>query len=67
MKQVFCKHLRTKQMYVLAQPQEALERAEDEASSPCYFWCNRTLAVTGPDDRPAHKESCNSSRRCFEE
>ena len=67
MKQVFCKHLRTKQMYVLAQPEEALQHPEDETSSPCHFWCNQTLTVTGPDDRPVHKAACNASRRCFVE
>ena len=54
-------------MYVLAQPEEALQHPEDETSSPCHFWCNQTLTVTGPDDRPVHKAACNASRRCFVE
>jgi hypothetical protein len=54
-------------MYVVEQPEDILTRNDDETSSACHFWCNRTLTVTGPDDRPAGKAVCDPSRSCFEE
>jgi hypothetical protein len=54
-------------MYVTTRPEEVLERNDDESASSCHCWCNRTLTLTGPDDRPAHKGACHSSRSCFEE
>ena len=66
MNQPFCKHLRSKEMYVVERPEDVLEREEDNTVSACHFWCNRTLTVAGPDDRPAGRNICNASRRCFE-
>ena len=62
-----CKHLRTKQLYI---PEEAdkvfaQENGKFSHSSPC--WCNRTLTVTGPDDKPAGVQICSPTRSCFEE
>lgn len=62
-----CKHLRTKKMFTAATFEEAFEEKENGQSSPCYFWCNKTQTVTGFDDAPADKTTCNESRRCFEE
>lgn len=65
MTQGFCKHLRTKKMYIEATPEAAL--AEPEEFSPTHFWCNLTQTPVGPDDRPVSKDRCNSCRSCFEE
>jgi hypothetical protein len=46
---------------------EAFADKEAEQASPCHFWCNLTQAVKGQDDRLVHKDTCNSSRSCFEE
>jgi hypothetical protein len=67
MNQVFCKHLRTKRMYVEATPESALAEPKEQEFSPCYYWCNLTQTPIGRDDRPAHKNTCNASRTCFEE
>ena len=66
MKQDFCKHLRTKTMFVLTDAQEALvEREDDTCGAHC--WCNLTQTVVGRDDRPVHTDKCNSSRSCYEQ
>ena len=65
MDQKFCKHLRSKTMFVITDPQEALNESED-ASSGGHCWCNRTQSVVGPDDRPVYTDKCNSSRKCYE-
>jgi hypothetical protein len=67
MNQGFCKHLRTKRMYIEAVPEAALAEPVDQPFSPCYFWCNLTQTAVGVDDRPVHKDRCNSCRTCFEE
>jgi hypothetical protein len=67
MNPVFCKHLRTKRMYVDATPEEAFADKEDGQTTPCHFWCNLTQTVVGVDDRPVHKHACKPSRSCFEE
>ncbi len=67
MNQVFCKHLRTKRMYLEANPEAALADPPDEELSPCHYWCNLTQTAVGADDRPVHKQSCNPARACFEE
>ena len=67
MNQEFCKHLRTKSLYVGAMPEEAFAEKEGERVTPCHFWCNRTQTVVGVDDRPVHKTACVPGRSCFEE
>ena len=67
MNPLFCKHLRTKRMYVDATPEEAFADKEDGQATPCHFWCNLTQTVVGVDDRPVHKNACQPSRSCFEE
>ena len=67
MSQNFCKHLRTKAMFVGATPEEALAEKEGEYATPCHFWCNRTQTVVGVDDRPVHKTACVPGRSCFAE
>ena len=65
MNQNFCKHLRSKTMFVITDPQEALAEGED-ASSGGHCWCNLTQSVVGPDDRPVYTDKCNPSRSCCE-
>jgi hypothetical protein len=67
MYQTFCKHLRTKSLYIGATQQEAFADKEGEYVTPCHFWCNRTQTVVGVDDRPVHKAACVQGRSCFEE
>ena len=67
MNPTFCRHLRTKKMYIDATPEEALADSEGENASPCHFWCNLTQTVVGVDDRPVHRDTCNPSRSCFQE
>ena len=62
-----CKHLRTKVMFTGATPAEAFAEKDSEHATPCHCWCNLTQTVTGPDDRPAHKDTCKPDRACFEE
>ncbi len=67
MDQTFCKHLRTKTLYVGASPQDAFAEKQGEHETPCHVWCNLTQSVVGPDDGPVHKPNCrNSTRSCFE-
>jgi hypothetical protein len=63
----FCKHLRTKKMFTGATPEEAFADKEDGQTTPCHFWCNLTQTAVGVDDRPVHKNACQSPRSCFEE
>lgn len=65
MKPPLCKFLRTKNLYTKDTPEEAFADKEARELTPCHFWCNLTQTVVGPDDRPVHKEGCNSSRSCF--
>lgn len=67
MKQTFCRHLRTKTLYIDATPEEAFADREGEDASQCHFWCNLTQTVVGLDDRPAHKNVCKPGRSCFED
>jgi hypothetical protein len=67
MNPLYCKHLRTKKMYIADTPAEAFADKEDGQATPCHFWCNLTQTVVGVDDRPVHKDTCQSSRSCFEE
>jgi hypothetical protein len=64
---IFCKHLRTKKIYVDATPEEAFATKEGMDVSPCHVWCNLTQSVAGPDDRQVHKEACRAGRSCFRE
>jgi hypothetical protein len=66
MNQTFCKHLRAKKMFTGATVEEAFADKSDENTTPCHFWCNRTQTAVGVDDRPVHKNVCNSSRSCYE-
>ena len=67
MNPVYCKHLRTKSMYVGKTAEEAFADKEGEHVTPCHVWCNRTQTVVGVDDRPVHKTACVPGRSCFEE
>ena len=65
----FCKHLRTKKMFIGVTPEEAFADKEGEGRpvTTGHFWCNRTQTVVGVDDRPVHKTACVPGRSCFEE
>ncbi len=67
MNPTFCKHLRTKSMYVGVTPEKAFADKEGDHTTPCHFWCNLTQTVVGVDDQPVHKNACQPSRSCFEE
>jgi hypothetical protein len=67
MNSIPCKYLRTKSMYILTSPEEALADKDDTNTSPCFFWCNRTQTAVGHDDRPVHKAACIPTRSCFEQ
>jgi hypothetical protein len=66
MNPIFCRHLRTKSLYIGKTPEEAFADKASEQATPCHFWCNRTQTVVGVDDRPAHRNTCQPGRRCFE-
>jgi len=67
MSQTFCKHLRTKKMFIGATPEEAFADKSGQDLTTGHFWCNLTQTVIGVDDCPVHKDTCDSSRSCFEE
>jgi hypothetical protein len=54
-------------MYIADTPEEAFADKEDGQATACHFWCNLTQTVVGVDDCPVHKDTCDSSRSCFEE
>jgi hypothetical protein len=54
-------------MYMDSLAENAFADKPAEHASPCHFWCNLTQTVKGPDDRAVHKQTCDSSRSCFEE
>ena len=64
----FCKHLRTKSMYIPALVREPAGEPEKQPSaSPRHYWCNCTQSETGPDDKHVGPQGCASGRGCFEE
>ena len=58
--QVFCRHLRSKEMYHSEEPHR-----EDLFHSG-IFWCDITGDGLGPDRTCADSEECISGRSCFE-
>jgi len=64
---VLCKHLRTKSMFIPALAHEAAAEPEAQLNRSAHYWCNRTVAETGPDDGPAAPHRCQGGRQCFEE
>jgi hypothetical protein len=62
----FCRHLRTKRMYIDATAEEAFAEKDAAHESPCHVWCNLTQTVKGRDDRPVNKTACAPGRSCFE-
>jgi hypothetical protein len=66
MNQNFCRHLRNKHMFMGMTREEAFADRQGADAIPCHCWCNLTQTVVGADDRPASKQTCISSRRCFE-
>ena len=63
LRQPSCLHLRSKGMYVTGQ----MDPADDVMPmSDGYCWCNMTQHSYGPDDQPAERGHCNSSRPCYQ-
>ena len=54
-------------MYIPAQQDEVFSASRDELGNIGHCWCNRTMAVVGPDDRQVSAENCGKHRSCFEE
>lgn len=63
----FCKHLRTKKMYIPALEHEVHSPTGEELAHIGHCWCNRTMAAVGPDDRQVGAQNCARHRNCFEE
>jgi hypothetical protein len=63
--QTYCRHLRTKKMYYVA---DLLEVEEDLLTSNTYqnWWCNHTQTDTGPDDGFVELIRCQPGRGCYE-
>jgi hypothetical protein len=59
-----CRYLRTKQLYVSALAEGALQRhlQPDDAS---FYTCNLTLSALGCDDEAVHPRACGPCRKCF--
>ena len=66
MNQNFCRHLKNKSMYVMADVEEALAENEDGSGSGSHCWCSLTQTVVGPDDRPVQTDKCQPGRSCYE-
>jgi len=62
----FCKHLRTKKMFIPAQADEVFSATREQFASIGHCWCNRTMSEVGPDDRQVSAENCSRARSCFE-
>jgi hypothetical protein len=60
-----CRCLRTKKMFIPEHEADALTE-QPEPGAEAFYWCNRTLSETGPDDQPAHLRTCIPGRKCFE-
>ncbi|HSL85100.1 MAG TPA: hypothetical protein VLF66_20185 [Thermoanaerobaculia bacterium] len=56
-----CRYLRTKGMYVEAEPDPAVP---ETGSGLC--WCVHTQNQLGPDGKVAEPTSCGPGRRCYE-
>lgn len=63
----FCKHLRTKKMYIPAQAHEVFSASGDQLNEIGHCWCNRTMSEVGPDDKQVGAALCGKNRACFEE
>ena len=56
-----CRFLRSKEMYVDAEPDPTVPSGRSG-----HFWCVHTQTVIGPDGKVVDEENCQSSRMCFE-
>jgi hypothetical protein len=61
-----CQHLRTKKQFIPLHAADALALPVEPEAEP-FYWCNRTLTITGVDDQPVHLRLCVRGRCCFEE
>ena len=61
MNQNKCKRLRSKGMFIEAEPVPSVPASNDG----CY-WCTHTMNCLGPDGKPALPEVCKPERDCFE-
>ena len=60
-RQLFCRHLRSKEMYHSDAP-----HVEDQFHSGIY-WCNHTSDGLGPNGDGVDREDCCAGRDCYEE
>ncbi len=58
-----CSNLRHKGMYVTSVPDPDEGLFYDRFDATAY-WCSCTQKALGPDDRPAHAETCKPGRAC---
>ncbi len=64
---VVCRHLLSKGMFVTGQLDPADDAAGDvDHVGDGHCWCNQTQNVLGPDDQLVERETCLSTRACFE-
>ncbi len=62
MKQIPCRFLRTKKMYIPEKAGLALVEKDYPAESP-HCWCNKTMIELGPDDSPVSIKDCTNVKR----
>ena len=56
-----CRRLRSKAMYIDAEPDEAVPDTGDG-----FCWCTHTMNCLGPDGQVADSRSCRPGRECYE-
>jgi hypothetical protein len=62
MTQPVCQYLRTKSCYTA----DRTDRTLTEASPGAQYWCLRSMAPIGPDDRLVGPNECTGQRACFD-
>ena len=60
---VSCLNIRHKLMY--CDDRHDAPGMVDDSSDTRVFWCVKTQAVLGPDDRPVHPTACKAGRSCY--
>jgi hypothetical protein len=58
-----CRYLRTKTAFGASSGYHPWQLGE---SSTAAYWCLQTMASAGPDEQPAHPNSCCSGRTCYQ-
>lgn len=57
-----CQYLRTKSSYTADRTEDTLRESQPGAQ----YWCLRSMAPMGPDDRVVGPRDCLSQRVCFD-